>query len=68
MSVQTIILYNEFENYTFKITAASPRGQWVNNSDFAVEWYGASMLSYLILQGFLVLFDHAGTYNVQLKG
>ena len=27
------ILYNEFENYTFKIMATSARGQWVN-----VKW------------------------------
>ena len=27
-----IILYNEFENYTFKITVTFPRGQWVNQS------------------------------------
>ena len=25
------ILYNEFENYTFKITATTPRGQWVKS-------------------------------------
>ena len=24
------VLYNEFGNYTFKITLTSPRGQWVN--------------------------------------
>ena len=29
VSSQAIILYNEFENYAFKITAISPRGQWV---------------------------------------
>ena len=28
--VQTTILYNKFENYSFKIVATSPRGQWVN--------------------------------------
>ena len=28
-SAQATILYNEFENYTFKITATSPRSQWV---------------------------------------
>ena len=31
-SAHTIILYNEFENDTFKITPASPRGHWVNSS------------------------------------
>ena len=29
VSSQAIILYNEFENYAFKIIAISPRGQWV---------------------------------------
>ena len=29
-STQTTILCNEFENYTFKITATFPRDQWVN--------------------------------------
>ena len=32
-SVPAIILYNDFENDTSKITAASLRGQWVNSSD-----------------------------------
>ena len=27
--VQSIILYNKFENYTFKIIVTFPRGQWV---------------------------------------
>ena len=27
---QVTIRYNKFENYTFKIIATSPRGQWVN--------------------------------------
>ena len=31
-SAQDTILYNEFENYTFKITAISSRGQWVDKS------------------------------------
>ena len=30
VSAQATILYNMFQNYTFKITATSPRGQWVN--------------------------------------
>ena len=30
VSAQATILYNEFENYTFKIAFISPRGQWVN--------------------------------------
>ena len=38
VSAQATILYNEFENYTFKITAISPRGQWVKS---------VSQLSYL---------------------
>ena len=29
VSATAIILYNEFKNYTFKITATSPWGQWV---------------------------------------
>ena len=29
-SAQTTILNNEFENYSFKVTPASPRGQWVS--------------------------------------
>ena len=29
-SNQTIILYDEFKDYDFKIVATSPRGQWVN--------------------------------------
>ena len=31
MSAQTTILYNEFKNYTFKITATHPRNQQVNS-------------------------------------
>ena len=31
-SDQANIQYNKFENYTFEITATSPRGQWVNCS------------------------------------
>ena len=35
-------LYTEFENYTFKITATSPRGQWVKfqkvNMDRLTSW------------------------------
>ena len=30
VSLQATILYNEFENHTFRVTATSPRGQWVN--------------------------------------
>ena len=30
MSVLTTVLYNELENYTFEITAKSPRAQWVD--------------------------------------
>ena len=30
-STQGTILYNEFKNFTFKIPATSPRGQWVNS-------------------------------------
>ena len=29
-SAQATILYNEFEDYTFKIIATSSRGQWLN--------------------------------------
>ena len=29
-SAQATILHNEFENYTFKITATSPRNQWAS--------------------------------------
>ena len=29
VSVQSTILYNEFQNHTFKIITTSPRGQWV---------------------------------------
>ena len=32
-SAQAIILYNEFENYTFEIIATSPRAQRVNQRD-----------------------------------
>ena len=31
-STQITILYGRFENYAFEITAAFPRGQWVNTS------------------------------------
>ena len=31
VSAQAIILYNNFENDALKITATSPRGQWVNS-------------------------------------
>ena len=31
VSAQATILYNKFENYTFKNTSTSPRGQWVNH-------------------------------------
>ena len=31
VSTQTTILYNEFENHIFKITATSPRGRWANS-------------------------------------
>ena len=30
-NVQDIYLWREFENYSFKITSPSPRGQWVNS-------------------------------------
>ena len=30
VNAQITVLYNEFENYTFKIIPTSPRGQWVN--------------------------------------
>ena len=30
VSAQVTTLYNEFENYTSKISATCPRGQWVN--------------------------------------
>ena len=30
-SAQATVLHNEFENYTFEITAPSPRDQWVNS-------------------------------------
>ena len=30
-SAQGTLLYNEFKNFTFKIPATSPRGQWVNS-------------------------------------
>ena len=30
VSAQAIILYDELENYTFQLTATSPRVQWVN--------------------------------------
>ena len=29
-SAQATILYNKFENYTFKLTATSPGDQWIN--------------------------------------
>ena len=32
VSTQATILYDEFKDYTFNITATSPRGQWVNSS------------------------------------
>ena len=31
VSAQATILYNKFENYIFKNTSTSPRGQWVNH-------------------------------------
>ena len=37
-SDQATILHNEFENCTFKITATSPRGQWVNIAMFYQYW------------------------------
>ena len=45
-STQATILYNEFVNYSFEITATSPRGQWVNeliHSSYLL--YTASCLS-----------------------
>ena len=30
LTFKATVLYNEFENHTFKIIAISPRGQWVN--------------------------------------
>ena len=35
---QAIILYNKHENYIIKITAASPRGQWINHCTAATQW------------------------------
>ena len=32
VSAWVIILHNDFENYIFKITAGSPREQWVNRN------------------------------------
>ena len=34
---QASIQYNKFENYTFEITAISPRHQWVNYHDLGVQ-------------------------------
>ena len=48
VSAQAIILYREFENYTFKIIATFPRGQWVNtgnasHADISTEeWWGST--------------------------
>ena len=36
-SIQATIPYNEFENYTFKINAASLRGQWVKELMFMID-------------------------------
>ena len=33
------MLYNEFEMYTFTITATSPRGQWVKMVDILIGHY-----------------------------
>ena len=33
VSAQAPILYNKFENYTFKISATSPKGQWVKANE-----------------------------------
>ena len=40
VSVEDAILYNEFENYVFKMTATSHRGQWVKvTSVFSLFYY-----------------------------
>ena len=44
-TVLAIILHSEFEIYIFKVTATSPRVQWVNRStDLEVEEPVASLL------------------------
>ena len=37
-SAHTTILYLGFENQTFRITAISPRGQWVNTIEAEMKW------------------------------
>ena len=48
MSAQVSVPYNDFEKYTFKITATSSRGQWVNSlrpSDaYMRRWTNAGIL------------------------
>ena len=50
-SVQATILYNEFENYTFKITATSPRSQWVKLCSFSDH----EAIYYMILDRWIFL-------------
>ena len=42
-SAQATVVYNEFENYTFKINAISPTDQWVNE----IPWKPLSWCSQL---------------------
>ena len=46
VSAQAIIQCNEFENYTFKITATSPRDQWVNVWDHRDPFHKGCMSLY----------------------
>ena len=43
VSAKATMLYNEVQNDTFKITATSPRGQWVNlvvGCKHRLQWFG----------------------------
>ena len=55
-SAQTIILYNKLKNYTFKIAAPSPRGQWVN-----IVW----LTSYIVVTHFLTAVRNIVIYMLQ---
>ena len=48
-SVQAIILYNEFEHYTFKFAVTSPRNQWVNHR--GLSWSVAALQGALMTGG-----------------
>ena len=67
MSAQATILYNGFENFTFKIVFISTRGEWVNtfsNPEFNVDSSQTTWFYFTHSKWLETDFDHISSCDI----